>query len=97
MNKGPGLVRVCDPSQGRRSPFIIEGADESCDGGRGEGMRGTSGSRGAVMMEKVLTGWREGEVGGGEGRGRGDICNIWKKLRSKLNQPELQVQTWNVS
>lgn len=64
-------------------------------------MRGASGRRGAVMMEKVLTGWREGGVRGGEGRGRGAICNIWKiresgkKLRSKMNQPELQVQTRN--
>lgn len=74
----PGLVHVCDPSQCRRSPFIVEREDESFDRGRDEGMRGASGRRGAVMMEKVLTGWREGEVRGGEGRGRGDICNIWK-------------------
>lgn len=65
MNTQTGLVHVC----GRRGS-IVEGEDERFDRRRHEGMRGESGRRGAVMMEKVLTEWREGEVRGRGGRGQ---------------------------
>lgn len=56
------------PTKGRRRS-IVEGEVESFDRRRDERMRGKSGRRGAAMMEKERSEQ-------GEGRGRGDICNI---------------------